>query len=268
MLLLLSPAKRLNFTANCSYSDCSPPAALAETSALISVLKKYSPSQLGQLMKLSPDLAQLNYQRFHDFDPENFNEKNAKPAIYAFEGDVYRSLDIKSFSKTQLDYLQQHLLILSGLYGYLRPLDLMQPYRLEMGTALQVGGSHNLYQFWKNKIVEGINANIRQQGHAQIINLASDEYFKAVDASKLIAPLLSISFKERRGDRYQTIGINAKKARGSMTRFIALNRIANSEELKDFNLENYKFSKEFSDKDQLVFIRKPKNGSCLRSEMD
>lgn len=255
MLMLLSPAKRLNFTANCSYAGSSLPRVLAETTVLVSVLKKYSSSQLEKLMSLSPNLAELNYQRFQDFNPRIFNEKNSKPAIYAFEGDVYRSLGVKDFSQDQVEYLQKHLLILSGLYGYLHPLDLMQPYRLEMSTVLQVAACKNLYQFWQNKIAEGINYNLKQQEHKLVINLASEEYFKAVDAGKVIKPILTVHFKERRGDRYQTVGINAKKARGLMARFIVLNGIRKCEELKDFSMENYKFSEELSSKDQMFFIR-------------
>lgn len=255
MLMLLSPAKTQNFSAILPIAHYTQPEFQHDISCLIKVLKKYSASQLEKLMAISPKLAQLNYARFQAFDPQHFTPENSKLAIYVFEGDAYRSLAVDKFSAKQITYLQNHLLILSGLYGFLRPLDLMQAYRLEMHIPLSVDNYRNLYEFWGDKITDGINRHIQAHHHKFVINLASEEYFKAVHPEKLQAPLINIQFKEKHGTTYKTIGINAKKARGMMVRFIAQNQINTIADLKEFNWDNYTFSANFSSENTLCFIR-------------
>lgn len=254
MLSLLSPAKSLNFDIDVKGVESSVPAFLNDSKSLISVMQKFSSADLMQLMKISDKLANLNYQRFQDFKTP-FTNKNAKPAIFVFDGDVYDAIDAEKYNKKDLDFAQQHLRILSGLYGLLRPLDLMQAYRLEMGTALKNSKGKNLYQFWQEKITNNLNEELSKMSEKSLINLASEEYFSAVDANKIKGKIINIIFKEKKGDDYKIVGIFAKKARGLMADFIIKNKIEKSEELKKFNLEKYKFQSKFSDENNWCFCR-------------
>lgn len=251
MLLLLSPAKSLNYESPLLNSEFTLPHFTKETQKLANELKKFSIPDLEKLMGISKKLAELNHQRFQNFSLDKFDFKNSKQALLVFDGDVYKPIEVEKFTKKDFEFAQKHLRILSGLYGILRPLDLIQPYRLEMGTNLKIGDAKNLYQFWGDKIA----AEINKEEDECVINLASEEYFSAVNPSKISAKIINVTFKEKKGDAYKIIGINAKKARGLMTNFIIKNQITKPADLKDFDLEKYRFSKEKSDESDFVFIR-------------
>ncbi|MCH9769613.1 MAG: peroxide stress protein YaaA [Gammaproteobacteria bacterium] len=255
MLVLLSPAKTQDFSELDSSYQCTKPQAMSEIKALVKALKQYKPSQLAKILSVSAKLSELNYQRYQDFNPNRFDASNAKPAIFALQGDAYRSLDVSTLSKPTINYMQKHLIILSGLYGYLRPLDLMQAYRLEMKTALKTPKAKNLYEFWGDKITKALNSITSKQKHKFIINLASNEYFNAIQTDKLKAELITVQFKENKSGTYKTIGINAKRARGAMTRYIMEKRVKTLAELKKFNWDKYRFNSKMSDVRVLVFTR-------------
>jgi cytoplasmic iron level regulating protein YaaA (DUF328/UPF0246 family) len=254
MLIILSPAKSLNFEAKIPKTETTIPKFLSESKILVDKLKKLSCGDVAKLMKISPKLAQLNWQRFQNFNP-NFNSQNSKPALFLFDGDVYKSMNIGKYNKADLDFAQNHLHILSGLYGILKPLDLMQPYRLEMGTNLKEILGKNLPQFWQEKIADFLNSEIQKQQDKTIINLASEEYFAAIDENKINAKIINIIFKEKQGSSYKTIGIFAKKSRGLMADFIIKNKIKKTEEIKNFTVEKYQFKPEFSDQLNWHFYR-------------
>ncbi|WP_373974304.1 peroxide stress protein YaaA [Chitinibacter sp. SCUT-21] len=250
MLMLISPAKTLDYTTAPTTPQFSQPDFLAESQLLIDVLRKKSPAEIAELMKISDELAVLNVGRYHSWLPE-FNPSNAKQAVLAFMGDVYEGLAANSMNAQQLDYLSQHLRILSGLYGLLRPLDLMQPYRLEMGTRLANPRGKNLYEFWGTRITDTINA----LEHKTVVNLASDEYFKSVKPKLLNARLITPVFEDFKGGKYKIISFYAKRARGLMVRYAALNQIQNADELKDFDLEGYRFERDESSETHWLFRR-------------
>ncbi len=254
MLIILSPAKSLNAEAKIPAIKISTPNFLSKSKILANKLKKLSPRDLEKLMSISPKLAELNWQRFQDFCPP-FNSQNAKPALFLFDGDVYQSMQIASYNKADLDFAQNHLRILSGLYGILKPLDLIQAYRLEMGTNLKTILSQNLPQFWQAKIVDFLNQELQKHQDKTMINLASEEYFAAIDNSKINAKIINIIFKEKKGNAYKTIGLFAKKARGLMADFIIKNKIKKSEEIKNFTIQKYQFKSEFSDQLNWHFYR-------------
>ena len=254
MLFLLSPAKSLNFDIDTSAGKSTIPSFLSDTENLISILKKISAQDLSQLMKISDKLASLNYQRFQDFTTP-FTAKNSKPAIFVFDGDVYDGIDVENYSKEDLDFAQCHLRILSGFYGALRPLDLIQPYRLEMGIALKNARGKNLYQFWQEKITNYLNAELSKSPENTLLNLASEEYFSVVDTKKIKGRIINIIFKEKKGSDYKIVGIFAKKARGLMADFIIKNKITKAEMLKKFTINGYKFHPKFSDKNNWCFCR-------------
>ncbi len=255
MLVLLSPAKKQDFSPLKPGPKGTQPKMKKEISTLVDELRHYSSKALSKLMSLSENLADLNYQRFQDFNLDRYDLHNAKPAIFAFQGDAYQSLNIHDFSQDNLAYLQKSLLILSGLYGYLHPLDLIQPYRLEMKTRLKNEHGNSLYEFWGDKLSRGINATLKKHQHTIVVNLASSEYFKAVNQDILTAPVLTVQFKEKKNGSYKVIGIHAKKARGLMTRFIAKHQLADKQQLQSFDLANYRFSKKLSSDENYVFIR-------------
>ena len=205
-------------------------------------------------MKISPKLAELNWQRFQEFNP-NFNSQNSKPALFLFDGDVYRSMNINKYNKAELDFAQNHLRILSGLYGILKPLDLIQAYRLEMGTNSKEILGKNLPQFWQEKIANFLNHELPKQQDKTIINLASEEYFAAINQSKINGKIINITFKEKKGNSYKVIGLFAKKARGLMADFIIKNKLEEAEEIKEFTSEKYCFKPEFSDSLNWHFYR-------------
>lgn len=248
MLALISPAKTLDFSP--IDGEFSTPQMLDDTFKLVENLKQKSVGEIQKLMKLSDKLAQLNYQRYQDFS-KDFTTQNSKAAIFAFRGDVYTGLDADNLSSDDIDFATNHMRMLSGLYGLLKPLDLIQPYRLEMGTKLQVNEFKNLYQFWGSKISEEINKIERDF----VINLASNEYFKAVDKKALKSQIINIDFKENKNGEYKIIGIYAKKARGLMLNFMLKNRFTNPQDLKKFTIDNYAFSQELSSQFHWVFTR-------------
>jgi len=250
MLALLSPSKTLDFTTCKTSGKALAPALLSDSEILIKELKKLKEEDIAKLMGISKKLAKLNYERFQQFSVP-FTKKNSKQAIKAFKGDVYEGLAADSFTENDFKEAHEKIAILSGLYGLIKPLDLIQPYRLEMGTKLKNPRGKNLYEFWGAKITEEINKLEKDI----LVNLASDEYFKVVNTSKLKAKLLKTTFKEKKGKNYKVIGLFAKKARGMMARFIIKNRIKNIDDLKKFTDSGYKFNPLMSTASELVFVR-------------
>lgn len=255
MLLLLSPAKKQSPLNAHIELPSTTPQALSHIKPLIKTLKTYSASQLKTLMSISDALAKLNVERYKAFNPNHFTHDNANQAIFTFQGDAYRGIAVDDFTERDLTFLQEHLLILSGLYGYLRPLDLIQPYRLEMKTPLTIKPHKNLYDFWGNTITKAINSALQSHKNKTLINLASNEYFKAIQPGQLQGQLITVHFKEKKGDQYKVISIHAKRARGLMTHFITKNRIDTPQKLMDFSLEKYCFNKKLSSDQNYVFTR-------------
>lgn len=254
MLILLSPSKSLNLETKIVSKTHSIPVFLKDSQILINELKKFSALDLAKLMKISDKLAKLNFERYAAFKTP-FTIQNSKPAIFIFDGDVYDGIDVENYNEKDLNFAQNHLRILSGLYGILKPLDLIQPYRLEMGTNLKNLRGKNLYQFWIIKITDLLNEELENFAEKIILNLASEEYFSAVNSNQIKGQIINIIFKEKKGDDYKIIGIFAKKARGLMADYIIKNKIQKVEEVKKFNYSNYKFKKEFSDKNNWCFCR-------------
>ena len=252
MKIVISPAKTINETSALPTERYSTAIFAKEIAEVHAALKPLSPQKLSDLMGISSKLAELNWQRNQTFAMP-FTPENARPALFAYDGDVYEGLDAYSLSETQIDKLQESLRILSGLYGVLKPLDLIAPYRLEMGIKLPIGKAANLYAFWKEKITQALN-NELQEGEL-FINLASEEYFKAIDTTKLKVPVITPVFKDYKGDTLKIISFYAKKARGRMVRFLAENEIHSVEDLKGFNADGYAFAEKFSEGNTLVFIR-------------
>jgi len=254
MLFLLSPAKTLDYESPLPPVQTSAPQFVAQSADLINTLKKKSPKQIAALMDLSAPLAQLNADRFKAWSPA-FTQDNARPAVLAFNGDVYEGLDAKSLKPQDLQWAQDHVAILSGLYGVLKPLDLMQPYRLEMGTALKHGKVNNLYQFWGAQIAEHLNQQLSHSKESVIVNLASQEYFKAVDRKALQARVIECVFQDHKNGQYKIISFFAKRARGLMARYAIQHQAKTPEALQAFNLEGYAFEASASSADSLVFRR-------------
>lgn len=253
MKIVISPAKSLNFDRNIPIKNHTQPIFQQEMATINSELKKLSPTQLADLMHISEKLADLNWQRNQTFSLP-FSTENAKQAAYVFDGDVYDGLDIHSLDNKEVGRLQNSLRILSGQYGLLKPLDLIQPYRLEMGTKISIGKSKDLYDFWKEKITETLNSELSE--NELFINLASNEYFKAIDTKKLKATVITPIFKDWKDDQLKIISFYAKKARGLMVRYIIKNDIQTFDDLKGFDYEGYSFSEKHSaKKNELVFIR-------------
>jgi len=255
MLLLLSPAKSLDYESALPAIAASQPQFVPQSAKLIDTLTKKTPKQIAELMDLSEALAKLNVDRYKAWSPQ-FTEANARPAVMAFNGDVYEGLDAKSLKPKDLQWAQDHLAILSGLYGVLRPLDLMQPYRLEMGTALKHGKANNLYQFWGALIAEHLNQQLSHSKEPVIVNLASQEYFKAVDRKTLNARIVECVFEDYKGGKYKIISFFAKRARGLMARYAIENRVTQVKGLEGFDLEGYAFDAKASDVNRKVFRRK------------
>lgn len=256
MLFLLSPAKSLNEKDPAPHLKLREPELLEESAHLVKALQELSQQDLEELMKISPKLAALNYQRFQEYQTP-FTPENAKPALYLFKGDVYAGLDAYTLKKPSIHYLEEHLAILSGLYGALRPLDLIQPYRLEMGTRFATQRGDNLYQFWGDQVTTLLNRWIEEHNISTIVNLASNEYFRVLDSKKLICPIITPIFKDlnKKGE-YRVISFYAKKARGMMVRFAAVNQLQAVDELKNFNYEGYQYHKGDSES-ELLFLRDP-----------
>lgn len=250
MLIVISPAKTLDYSTP-NFKDFSLPDFGSDIKNLVQVMKKKSANEITELMHISDNLAQLNEERYKIFQKE-FNFENSKQALLAFKGDVYTKIEADSYTPEDFEFAQQHLRILSGLYGLLKPLDLIQPYRLEMGTRLETKKGNNLYEYWGSKIAKAINE--AAQG-TTLVNLASQEYFKAVDRKALKIPVVNIHFKEYKNGSYQVIGLFAKQARGMMTNFAIKNRLRNPEELKVFGEDRYEFSEMLSTESDWVFVR-------------
>lgn len=250
MLYVLSPAKTLDETSPYPKLTPTQPAFLKQSEALVALLRSMKEKDIATLMDISPKLASLNHQRFQDFTTP-FTAKNARPAIYTFMGDVYTGLDAYSLSVEDVTYAQDHLRMLSGLYGMLRPLDLMQPYRLEMGTGLKNAKGRDLYAFWGASISEALN----KTGADTLINLASQEYAAAIDRKALKLAEITVHFKEKRGNKLQTIALFAKKARGMMARHLIEHRVETVAGITTFKTDGYRYEKELSGKTELVFVR-------------
>lgn len=254
MIVLLSPAKTLDFESPSCTDLMDQPQLLEHAKPIVERMKKMSPKQLEKLMSISQQLALLNADRFQQWQPP-FTPENAKQAVLAFKGDVYLGLEAETFQQKDFEFAHKHLRILSGLYGLLKPLDLIQPYRLEMGTKVTVKRKKNLYEYWKKTITEELNQALEGKENGLVVNLASKEYFKAVDVKKLKAPVLTIDFKEEDQGKFKVIGFFAKKARGMMGQFIVRNRLTKAEDLKGFNEEGYRFNPELSQENHWVFSR-------------
>lgn len=259
MLIVISPAKLLNVTSPVQTKLHSEPEFMDEAQTLVDILRELSPAEIAKLMSINDKLAVLGVTRMATFS-RPFNAENAKQAIHTFDGAVYHGLNAWNMSDEDLQYTHEHLRVLSGLYGVLRPLDWMQPYRLEMGSKLANPAGKNLYEFWGDKITQSLNAqlNVLREGGEEsvIIHLASDEYFKAVNTKKLNARIIQPIFKEWKNGEYKTVVIYTKRARGLMSRFIVDNRITQVEALKAFNVEGYAFSPAASDDYNWVFQRR------------
>jgi len=254
MLMVISPAKTLDYTSAQVTEQFSQPEYLAYSARLIALLREMPPAQISELMKLSDKLAALNVARYASWQPP-FTLDNAKQALLAFKGDVYTGLAAEDFSEEDFRFAQQHLRILSGLYGLLRPLDLMQPYRLEMGTRLANAQGKDLYAFWGRRISEWLNQALAAQGDTLLLNLASNEYFSAIKKDALDARIIDTEFRDRKNGQYKIISFHAKKARGLMARYVIKNRLREVHALKAFQAEGYYFSSTDSSENRLVFLR-------------
>ncbi len=255
MLLVISPAKTLDYDSLSQTQKYSIPDYLEDAQTLINRAKKYSQPEIMKLMAVSEKIAQLNFERFKTWH-QPFTPENSKQAVLAFKGDVYSGLGAETFSEKEFEFAQQHLRILSGLYGLLRPLDLMQPYRLEMGRKIDNERGKNLYEFWRDTVTEGINAQLKKTGSRFLINLASNEYFKVIKTKNLNAELITPAFKDYKNGQYKMLGVYAKKARGQLSRFVIKNQLTDPEELKNFNVDGYQFNEELTEGNTWVFTRK------------
>jgi cytoplasmic iron level regulating protein YaaA (DUF328/UPF0246 family) len=255
MLILLSPAKKLDYDTAAVTARYSEPEMLRDAQYLINKLKKFSTRKIGKMMQISPALADLNCQRYRNFHAP-FTPENAKQAALVFKGDIYLGLDAESFDDTDFTFAQKHLRILSGLYGLLKPLDLIQPYRLEMGSNFAVTAKlKNLYLFWGDKITQAVNRDLQAQGDKGLINLASNEYSKSVKAKEISGQFITPSFQDLKNGRYKPVFLWVKQARGMMARYIVKNRLTNVEDAKGFNMNGYCYNEEMSHDTQWVFIR-------------
>ena len=254
MLFLLSPAKTLDMDTTAPTKDFTQPAFLEQSQTLVDILRDYSGADIAKLMHLSDKLADLNTQRYQDYSTP-FTLDNAKQAVYAFKGDTYIGLDALTLKDSDIPKLQDSGFILSGLYGLLRPLDLMQAYRLEMGTRLENPEGKNLYAFWKTHLTTALNAALKTHNHKQVICLASKEYISAIEPNDLTAGMINIDFKDMKNGIPKTIGIFVKRARGMMARYMVENDVQTPDDLKDFDVSGYAFQPKASDESNFVFLR-------------
>ncbi|MEQ8907997.1 MAG: peroxide stress protein YaaA [Vicingaceae bacterium] len=255
MIHLLSPAKSLDFESNVKFQEHSQAEFLEQSKKLIKKLNSLSKKKVKELMSISDQLAELNANRYQKWEGKTTVEEDSRQAIFAFTGDVYQGLDAPTLSESDLHYAQENLVILSGLYGVLKPLDIMEPYRLEMGTQLKVGRKSNLYEFWTDQITNQINRQLEKQNASSLINLASNEYFKVINKKKLKAEVISPQFKDAKNGNYKIISFYAKKARGMMSRFIIQHQIEEVEDLQGFDLGGYRFNSDLSTFTKPVFTR-------------
>lgn len=254
MIIVISPAKSLDYESPVRIRKFTQPEFLDDSSKLVNGLKKLNPEQISELMNISANLGQLNYGRYANWSLP-FDKKNARQAVFAFRGDVYLGLQVEQFSGADLSFAQKHLRILSGLYGVLRPLDLIQPYRLEMGTRFKNGETSNLYEFWGSKLTNHLNIAIAEQKNKTLINLASNEYFGSIRTKLLDAEIVTPIFKDFSNGEYKVISFFAKKARGSMSAYIIKNRIKSAAALTEFDEDGYQYSANDSTPEKLVFLR-------------
>lgn len=254
MLILISPAKTLDFTSPARTKYYSLPEFINQAEQLVNICKKFTPAELSSLMHISDKLAGLNIARFYEWQLP-FNLNNAKQALFAFKGDVYNGLNSADFSPIEIDFAQKHLRILSGLYGILKPLDLIQPYRLEMGIKLNTPSGNDLYHFWRTQLTENINNTLLHQKDNTIIHLASQEYFKAILPQKLNGKIIKPIFLDKKNGNYKIISIYTKKARGLMCRYIIKKNLSKPEQLKEFSLDHYYFDEQRSSSTEYVFKR-------------
>ncbi len=254
MLIVVSPAKSLDFDTKARTRRFTEPQYLDESTELVDQLRQLRPEDFSELMHISSDLGELNFQRYANWQTP-FDLKNAKQALYAFKGDVYIGMEAERFSTADINFAQKHLRILSGLYGLLRPLDLMQPYRLEMGSRFKNKRGKNLYEFWGQKLTDNLNELLEQEKKPVLLNLASKEYFSALKPAALNAEIISPVFKDFSNGKYKILSFFAKKARGSMAAWLIQNRIKNPNKLKDFSVEGYRYSDDESTRAQPVFLR-------------
>ena len=256
MLILVSPAKTLDYESELDVKDFSVAPLLSDSELLIKELQQKNPDDLSSLMGLSEKLSLLNFDRNMNWRRPTKPSDSARQAIFAFKGDVYQGLDASSLSKSEIKYANKNLCILSGLYGLLKPLDLMYPYRLEMGTKMKNKRGNNLYEFWGSKVTELVNDLAMDNRSKAIVNLASVEYFSVLKTDQINLPIINPVFKDYKNGQYKIVSFFAKKARGLMTRFIIQNKIKKSEDLMDFNLDGYRYSKKESKENSPVFLRK------------
>lgn len=255
MLIVISPAKTLDLESAYKAPASTQPEFLSESRKLVKIMRDYSAKDLGKLMKTSEAISTLNEERFRQWKTP-FNENNARPALFTFKGDVYTGLEVENFSKADLNYAQKHLRILSGLYGALKPLDLMQAYRLEMGIELKNERGKNLYAFWGERVTKAVNRDLAEQKDRVLVNLASNEYFSVLDKKTLDADIVTPTFKDYSSGQYRVISFFAKKARGRMAAWVIQNRIKDVDGLTAFNADGYKYSKKDSTPEKPVFLRK------------
>lgn len=255
MLIVISPAKTLDFETAPATKKHSQPTMLKQSEALIDVLTTIAPQDIEKLMKISPKLAELNVERYHNWS-RPFKPSNAKQALLAFKGDVYTGLQAENFNEADFEYAQQHLRILSGLYGVLRPLDLMQAYRLEMGTKLDNPEGKNLYDFWGQSITKNINKQLKAIDSNILLNLASNEYFKSIKSNQVTADIVTPVFKDWKNGQYKLISFFAKKARGTMSSWVLKNQVESLDKLTKFKADGYRYSAKDSDPMNPVFLRK------------
>ncbi len=255
MLAVVSPAKTLDYDSEVQTSEFTRPRHLKQSQLLINRLRDFSALDLTELQHVSSKIAELNFERNHQWKTP-FNLKNARQALFAFKGDVYTGLDAYTMNEENIQFAQDHLLILSGLYGVLRPLDLMQPYRLEMGTKLETSAGKNLYEFWDMQITDAINKQLKYSKSDTLINLASNEYFKSVKTKNINGQIITPAFKDYKNGQYKMIGFFAKKARGLMARYLIDHQLTDPDSLKDFDTEGYQFNTKLSDEKNWVFTRR------------
>ncbi len=260
MLALISPAKTLDYETALPTDTYTQPRLLEQSQQLIDVCRKLSATEIATLMSVSEKIANLNVDRFRDWNAD-FDFSNARQALFAFKGDVYTGLDAYHLKDQDIDFAQQHLRMLSGLYGLLRPLDLMMPYRLEMGTKLKNNRGHNLYEFWGSIITDQINQDLAEIDAKVLVNLASDEYYKSVNEKKIQAEIIKPVFLDQKNGKYKVISFYAKKARGLMARYLIENQLNQVEQLKAFDSEGYYFDAESSSNKELVFKRDEQHAS-------
>ena len=255
MLAILSPAKTLDFDSPLTTDQHSAPEFTKESKALIKTLRQLEPSDIGSLMGISDKLATLNHDRYAHWSAKFDDASGARASLLAFKGDVYLGLDAQTLSKRDFTWAQKRLRVLSGLYGLLRPLDRIHPYRLEMGTALRNTAGKDLYEFWGGKVTQALNEALSGQRSKVLINLASNEYYKVVQAQNIDGRIVTINFKEWRRDAYRFVSFSAKKARGLMARYMIDKRAEKADDLKTFDLEGYAFNEELSSRDEWIFTR-------------